>query len=352
MDIHTNSTSLRKISLDKTLSVIEKYKCIVGISRIANLTHLDIAKLPVYMAIRPKAKSLSTSQGKGFCDESAKCSAIMESIETYYAENVLPEYKSYSIRDLKGSTFINPNSLSSAINYSCQSIKHHWVSGLTLQSSTKVLIPFAEVSLDTTLNEILIYSPDTTGLASGNNYEEALIHSLFENIERENSIDEFNVSDIQSNYLAHLREFFYLKFIYHLNSYNIPCFECLLLPKNPFENQVISIGKGAHFDKHIAVNRALSEAVQSRVTAISGAREDIGAQKYDYTDSATLPIGDNHISFSDIPQIPYVDVDDALLQLTQLLKQCKKDAVIFTYYHNDICVLKSRIINQSDVNNE
>lgn len=352
MGISAPATSQREVSFQTTLSVIEKYKNEVGISRIANLAHLDITKLPVYMAIRPRAKSLSTSQGKGFCNESAMCSAIMESIETYYAENALPEIIGKSISDLKEKQFVNPNHLSPAIQYTSNDIKHNWVNGLTLLSNNKVILPFAEFSLNTTLDEVLIYAPETTGLASGNTYEEALIHSLFENIERENPIQIFDVNNINNDYISYLKAFFNLKLIYHLNSYSVPCFECLLIPKNPFENQVVSVGKGAHFDKHIAMNRAVSEAVQSRVTMISGTREDIGSEKYEYFDTASLPINDNFINFTDIKSISFINIEDIHLKLKLILKDRKQDAVVYRYYQKDICVLKSRIVSKSDISNE
>jgi ribosomal protein S12 methylthiotransferase accessory factor len=60
----------------------------MGITRVANLTGLDQIGLPVYTAIRPNARSLATSEGKGLDDASAKASALMESIESWHAEHI------------------------------------------------------------------------------------------------------------------------------------------------------------------------------------------------------------------------------------------------------------------------
>jgi len=51
---------------------------------------------PVFQCVRPNAKALSVSQGKGINENFAKVSAIMESIETYMAENIkLPKMSTF-----------------------------------------------------------------------------------------------------------------------------------------------------------------------------------------------------------------------------------------------------------------
>src|SRR5687767_6260192 len=60
----------------------------MGITRIANITGLDTVGIPVFTAIRPTARSLSTSQGKGLAASEAKVSALMEAIECWHAEHI------------------------------------------------------------------------------------------------------------------------------------------------------------------------------------------------------------------------------------------------------------------------
>ena len=60
----------------------------VGISRVAELTWLDEVGVPVWQAVRPGARSVSVSQGKGTSDAAAKVSAVMESIELWHAEHL------------------------------------------------------------------------------------------------------------------------------------------------------------------------------------------------------------------------------------------------------------------------
>ena len=58
------------------------------VARIAELTGLDTIGIPVFAAIRPMGRSLSTQQGKGITSEAARVSALMESLETWTAEHL------------------------------------------------------------------------------------------------------------------------------------------------------------------------------------------------------------------------------------------------------------------------
>ena len=50
---------------EATLARIQPLLQHIGITRLANVTYLDEIGIPVYQAIRPNAKTLSVSQGKG-----------------------------------------------------------------------------------------------------------------------------------------------------------------------------------------------------------------------------------------------------------------------------------------------
>ncbi len=64
------------------------------ITRIADLTGLDRIGLPIIQAIRPAALSEVTSLGRGMSKASAAVGAIMESLERFYAEAILPPVSS------------------------------------------------------------------------------------------------------------------------------------------------------------------------------------------------------------------------------------------------------------------
>ncbi len=60
----------------------------VGLTRLADITGLNHIGVHTFVAIRPNAKCLTTSQGKGVTKTLAKVSALMEAIEDWHAEEL------------------------------------------------------------------------------------------------------------------------------------------------------------------------------------------------------------------------------------------------------------------------
>ncbi len=328
-----------------TLTILERYRKLAGITRLADITHLDYTGIPVFTAIRPRAKSLSTSQGKGLCIDAAKCSALMEAIEVYFAENLVPEIMNQSICDLKNNrtNYISPNDLNPSIIYTDNQEKRSWVTARAVFSNRHVLVPFAEFSLNSYLSEVLIYAPSTTGLAGGNSYSEALLHSLLEVIERPATDIEMDVKLVHHPLLQRMSRFFDYKIVYKKNIYDLPSFEVLIKSKNPLDNQVLFKGCGCHVNKNTALNRAITEAIQSRVTIIAGSRDDIQNSKYD-TAAFDWPVMKESCDFENITDHAIHDIEQGLHYLYNKIKQLNQDIVVFNYHNDDICVLKSKII--------
>ena len=82
----------RSVTPRDTLRRIAPHLGEFGITRVANITGLDRVGIPVYVAVRPNARSLSVSQGKGVDRDAAKASAIGESVEAQQPrpETVMP----------------------------------------------------------------------------------------------------------------------------------------------------------------------------------------------------------------------------------------------------------------------
>jgi len=78
----------RLISPVETVSRVRPLMPVMGITRIANVTGLDVVGLPVVMVCRPNARSIAVSQGKGLDLAAAKASGLMEAVETYHAETI------------------------------------------------------------------------------------------------------------------------------------------------------------------------------------------------------------------------------------------------------------------------
>ncbi|MEM0232312.1 MAG: YcaO-like family protein, partial [Candidatus Methanomethyliaceae archaeon] len=81
----------RAKDFNETLLFLENIYHKAGITRIADITGLDIIGIPVFTSIRPTAAegAITVYNGKGHTPEVAKISAIMEGIERYSAE---PDY--------------------------------------------------------------------------------------------------------------------------------------------------------------------------------------------------------------------------------------------------------------------
>ena len=277
-----------------------------GITRVANVTGLDCIGVPVYIAIRPNSKCLAVSQGKGIMAASAKVSAVMESIETFYAENISTDAIQYvsTIKDIPSSKkacfglFID--------DILMQDVELSWLNCKNIIDNEDCLLPKEKLSLDTTQFEDKHKNlkPSSNGLASGNTRDEAICHSLCELIERDAVAKWFLLADEQQNNLLIDLETIHCTFILDLisrikskglklfvwditSNINIPTFYCAVADDTGVPYTLFS-GHGTHYDKTIALSRAITEACQARLTYISGSRDDIYPEFYNSYDPTLL----------------------------------------------------------------
>src|SRR5438270_10686599 len=78
----------RTVDPAETVARVRELMPLMGITRIANVTGLDFIGIPVVMVVRPNARSLAVSQGKGIDLPAAQASGLMESVEAFHAEHV------------------------------------------------------------------------------------------------------------------------------------------------------------------------------------------------------------------------------------------------------------------------
>ena len=271
----------------------------------------DNIGIPVAMSVRPNSKNLSVSQGKGHTLELAMISAIMESLEAYHAENANTYHLIGSYNELSRLyPVINPTEFSCG-DFTISELTEYsftWTEAFELNSNQQVYIPHGLISLNTTVLQpaYAFFSVSSNGLAAGNNVEEAMIHGLCEVIERD-SICRWNmlseeeqknsqvcIDSIDSSFNQQL-----LKKIAAVNIYveiwditskvGVPAFQCYIHDNDPLRHLGSFIGTGAHIHKDIALSRALLEAAQTRLTLVSGSRDDI-FEKYYKRRSSYMPI--------------------------------------------------------------
>lgn len=298
---------------EETLQVIKPFIERAGITRLADLTTLDDANLPVHTAIRPLSKNITTSQGKGFGETLSMCSAYMEAIEQYFVENISTDLQGDYVSLKDRYSCVDPSILQPGVfkHKSIQNAELTWTKMQNLKDGRDYYLPRAYLNFD--LSEATIESAyfkrSTTGVASGNTLDEAICHSLLEIIERMNQHALQAMSNKERSALlvdlstvdyppikAYIDERLRDKVIINVFdmtglSFNIPSYSALYCDDKPFRSISTFGGYGAHVDKNIAICRALTEAAQSRLTYIAGSRDDINSVLYGKRQHLELQVG-------------------------------------------------------------
>jgi len=284
----------RIIGPDQTWQAVQPMLSRAGITRVADLTWLDELGIPTVQAVRPASLTLSVSQGKASTYRAAQVSAVMESLENWHAENVAPSLLSTAADDLASVLTYDPAQLRRpAGSLYHPGAKLDWMIATTLLTGRRTWVPWAAVLVNVAVSDCWgppMFSMDTNGLASGNSYHEAALHALYEIMERHSvasadpgsTMFEVAVDDVAGSDSAQLVEMIYragselqLALIDTFDGYY--CFAAEVtspMVEVPFG------GFGLHHDPNVALSRAITEAAQSRLTAISGAREDLPSAIY------------------------------------------------------------------------
>jgi len=272
-----------------------------GITRVANVTGLDRLGVPVYMVCRPNSKSLAVFQGKGISENAAKISGIMEAVECFHAENLSTPILKDSFNHLSLGTRMNLARLSrlkDRIFYEDNAMQ--WIHGHDLISGHEKMVPHQSVHMDCTVHnaEPQIFISDTTGLAAGDTMIHAVNHGLYENIERDAlalwSLTKLDKKFIKKIKLRDIKDDFILSFLDRCDDADtavaawdittdigIPSFVCKIMARDYVGNGVRpAFGSGTHISPLVALQKAVTEAAQSRITFIAGARDDQYAYHY------------------------------------------------------------------------
>jgi len=295
----------RTIDPRETVERIGKLAPIFGITRVANVTGLDVIGLPVVMVCRPNSRSLAVSQGKGLDLDAARASGLMEAIELWHAERIDRPVRLATHNQLRFSHRIAnlgglPRSSGGIFH---DELKTLWIEGVDLPTGEPVLLPYELVHIDTTRpmppgSGCFAFS--SNGLASGNHPLEAMGHGLCEVIERDaNTLAELsgeaaedasrvNLDSIDDPFCREVLDLCdragVAVAVWDITSdLRVPAFRALVLDKqaDPFQIRGAGGGMGCHPSRGVALLRALTEAAQSRLTTIAGARDDMPLRKYE-----------------------------------------------------------------------
>jgi YcaO-like protein with predicted kinase domain len=309
----------------------------VGVTRVADVTWLDDIGIPCCQAIRPDARTVSVSQGKGRTRMLAAISAAMEAIEVWHAENlpggtvtalgeVAPDlgYPLHGLR-MRSRPFLNP------------ATPLEWTPARRLSDNAETLVPTASLRLDSVVEPVwdpVHFEVSSNGLASGATVPDATLHGLYEVIERDamahgsrpaRRLVPAGLPEVVSDLLARFSRAQVDVTISLVESRSrVPCFVTDIRSEDfpiPFR------GSAAHLDAATALCRALVEAAQSRIAAISGTRDDlVGGLFTGAYGSVGAPVpgwpavgGGAAIGWDDVPSLPTAGAGADVAELTRRL---------------------------------
>ncbi|QIG48319.1 YcaO-like family protein [Nordella sp. HKS 07] len=275
----------------------------LGITRLGDITGLDRIGIPVMQAARPLSLSNSVSQGKGATVEVAALSAILEAAECFFAERVAHFTATTAAAEALA---VAPATFARHLTEDCppswQGQNIAWVDAEDLVSSSKAYIPMGLV------HTAYVHPPDrqdawfkasTSGLAVAGTRHDAVLHGLLECFERDalsraqathgffqrRRIDPATIADRDLNDLLEKVEGAgLLAGLWQAEAFGgVPVIWCHLLEADSQSGTLIPFpaeGSAAGLDPARAACRAIREAAQARLAAISGAREDITRLSY------------------------------------------------------------------------
>lgn len=297
----------RTVAPTVTLQRLLPMRSVFGITRVANVTGLDVVGIPVVVVCRPNSRSLSVSQGKGLDLAAASVSGLMESIEGWHAERIVRPLRLASHAEMSALVeTADPRRLPQiSVSRYHEHLRLPWVEGYDVASGRGAWVPYEMVHLDMTIplpEGSGCFPLGSNGLASGNHLLESSVHAICEVIERDayalwqyrapedrltRRIDLETLDDPAScSVVDRLRDAGLLVALWDITSdIDVPTFRCTVLPirDDPHRPLYPSSGLGCHPTRHVAAFRALSEAVQSRLTRISSSRDDDDRADYELT---------------------------------------------------------------------
>jgi ribosomal protein S12 methylthiotransferase accessory factor YcaO len=393
-------------SVEETLSTILPVSSNIGVTRLADITDMDILGIPNFSAVLPGTEDyIWVYSGKGPTRLDAKASALMESIERYCSLPSINQKKmiqgSYDDVSRVSKTLHPSNVVEPTLFEYDEEMIMDFLPGYDLINNEQVLVP--------TPLALFRYSPKppavnpfayhhTNGLASGNVLEEAICHSLCEVIERDaTSLAELNASALPYNILRTMIKYLSdngleidpirstdfvdddTKFVdvdisgidfkpvsNLVKKFNdvkipliikditspigIPTFNASSIEWITEDYGYLAEGHGTHPDARIALLRAITEVSQTRAANIQGARDDLRKISYGNSNSDEKKTwqfmkSKNTINFSEIKTYVNDDIlDDIKLILSRLNSNGLKQVIVVDLTHPQIMIPVVRTI--------
>ena len=356
---------------------LEAVRSIAGITRVTDVTGLDVLGIPNCVAVRPSRDFYCNSaySGKALRLADARVGAQMEALEMACGHDDRVPMERRTWRDLRaaGLVAVHPDAL---IPYNdaprdLESELLEWVVGWDIAAGAPIRVPADAVFFRRDARRTY-WKISSNGLASGNNLAEAIAHGVAEMIER----DAETMFRLATEYapfprlmqavagpqrvpaprggLLEPRDFPFVR-ISTLpqalramaerigrdgrrvalrcitSDVQVPTLLCAILERTgDARRHYLHYGAGTHLDPVVAARRAITEAAQSRVTAIQGAREDLRTSAVARSDPPDewFERNDGGVAFDELPVTRNHDIRDDIAEMLNRLVAAGLDRAI------------------------
>lgn len=276
----------------------------LGITRVGDLTGLDQIGIPVWFAARPASRSLCVANGKGVTEEGAWLSAVMESAEQAIAEeaslivNFVATPAAVARRGLRSIPL--ERQARCAARHLPREAELAWVMGLSLKTGETVFAPYELVGMDMVVSapwNARHFRMSSLGLAAGGDLASAVLHGLRELVEedaifgplaagartmcRDMTFNWHRAKELDWAINKLAEQGVEARFVDATDDVAMPVVMAALKPRHKDRAELTYFcGSACRSTLEDAALAALLEAVQSRLTFISGARDDLYAEEY------------------------------------------------------------------------
>jgi ribosomal protein S12 methylthiotransferase accessory factor len=311
--VRTTGATGRSMKDAEALAIARRIAETIGVTRIAQVGELVPFGLHVTSVYRPSNWSSTIGSGKSDTPEGAVIGGVMEELEKYCQERFRPDVvRTASYAALLGEghkSVVDPRTLSLPYDSAYTDDRvFDWSSVRELAGGGTTLVPAAAITSTRTAHDIFFSARagrkvfSSNGLASGMSLAEALLHALCECIERHaNKLSEQDISnpggarahrwpdfafvDLAScpeatrHLVAKIRDAGYeTRVLDIVTDVGVPTFAARVFRTTQLHglDEQFCVGSCSHPNPEIAIQRAILEAVQTRIGRSSGAREDMG----------------------------------------------------------------------------
>lgn len=343
-------TSLRCRTAAQTIAHAQRLMLRLGVTQVFDATPLDHLGLPVFMSVRPGGSTIRVHSGKGMLPDDAHAGAWMEAVEYAACESgskvCATERRTLSQLRQQWPPGLTPVDFAPRLGASVgRRTRLASVECEILGTRRSTFLPAELVLMPAPKQRAQgLFASSSNGLASGNTLSEATLHAILEVLERDTVAlhtardeSQFVLKNSLPAPFSGLRLRWARRgvrlIVRHLpNAAGLPCFEAALHEPDVDPSMLLARGWGMHFDRQMALSRAICEAAQSRLAVIlsqhpelSGSNEMAkrlapGADPEKTAQLLTrLKRAAGEVRFEALPDLPCPSISDALRQLLSRL---------------------------------